>query len=471
MEFELTKNQQRIFNTVDTTDLNYLILGEPGVGKSVLIRALTDPLREFDTQEDVRHYSLGAPTGLAALNINGRTLHSLFRLPTSDGIIYPNYNVFMGDGPAYSFIKYRLKRLIIDEISMVRCDQFDYIDRLLRHIKNSTLPFGGVQIIAIGDFYQLPPVVKGREEARQMKEVGYETPFIFSSKVFKNNFKLLLLNEVLRQKGDPDFIDLLAAARTGSMHPRHTKLLNKQVGRPDDLRIYLTCTNKEADIVNQQEMKKINEPEVLFQATKFGEWPAYPAEFELKVKVGAQVMVKMNNADRRSKQQPGGRVVNGTLGVIVEIVAEDPNEGKKAIAGGLELSELENGTSFVPYVKIKLENGDIVPIYTKRWERKVKERDGEDWVERLIASYEQVPIALAWAISIHKSQGQSFDKAHIDLKKVFAPGQGYVALSRVRSMAGVSLENPVTTSMFESNRDVDDFFEFAYSEGLLDEVK
>lgn len=448
MEFPLTKNQNHIFTTVETTNDNILVLGEPGVGKSVLIRALTS--------EGEKDYTLAAPTGLAALNINGRTLHSIFKLPTSEGIIYPNYNVFLESGPAFNMIKYRVKHLIIDEISMVRADTFDYIDRLMRFIKRDNRPFGGVQIIAIGDFYQLPPVVAGREEAKQMREAGYDTPFIFSSKVFKDNFKLLTLNEVLRQKGDQDFIDILAAARTGSLHPKHAKILNTRVCKPDDIRIKLTCTNKEADVVNYEELKRLPGNAILFQAMKFGEWPALPAEQELRLKVGAQIMVKMNGADKKpTKDASGGmqdsKVVNGSIGVVVSI-HDKPNEDNEGY-------ETSNPETFVPHVMIRLEKGDVVPIYIKRWERKIKEQIGDEWDERVVASYEQIPLALAWAISIHKSQGQSFDKAHIDLKRVFAPGQAYVALSRVRSMAGISFEQGVTTSMFESNRDVDEFFE------------
>jgi ATP-dependent DNA helicase PIF1 len=461
MEFQLTKNQSEIFRAIKFTNDNILVLGEPGVGKSVLIRALVDD------EDNEKEFTLAAPTGLAALNINGRTLHSIFKLPTSEGIIAPSYNVYLHDGPAYNFIKYRVKYLIIDEISMVRADAFDYIDRLMRHVKRVDKPFGGVQMICIGDFYQLPPVVAGREEAKQMMEAGYDTPFIFSSKVFKNNFKILTLNEVLRQKGDPEFIELLAAARTGSLHPKHTKVLNTRVCQPDDIRIKLTCTNKEADIVNYSELKKLPEPEILFQATKFGEWPALPAEQELRLKVGAQVMVKMNGADKKpdGKGKSGGmqdsKVVNGSLGVITEIRNKPEYDDREGM-------EIDNFTEkFVPHVRIRLDSGIEVPIYIKRWERKIKEKIGDNWEERVVASYEQMPLALAWAISIHKSQGQSFDKAHIDLKKVFAPGQAYVALSRVRSMAGISFESGVTTSMFRSNTDVEAFFEDVLSQETL----
>lgn len=452
MEFTLTKNQRQCFDAVKFSNDNYLILGEPGVGKSVLIRALTDD------EDNQKEFTLAAPTGLAALNINGRTLHSIFKLPTSEGIIPPTYNYYLHDGAAFNFIKYRVKHLIIDEISMVRADAFDYIDRLLRHVKRVDKPFGGIQVVAIGDFYQLPPVVVGKLEASQMREAGYDTPFVFSSRVFKDNFKILTLNEVLRQKGDPAFIGILAAARTGSLHPSHARTLNTRVCQPDDLRIKLTCTNKEAEMINLKELEKLETKEILFEAQKFGEWPANPAEMELRLKVGAQVMVKMNGADKKPQKGISGgmqdsRVVNGTLGIITAIHDNPKYEGS-----GMEVEDFDE--AFAPNVTIELDNGDIVPIYIKRWERKIKELNPEgNWEERVVASYEQMPLALAWAISIHKSQGQSFDKAHIDLKRVFAPGQAYVALSRVRSMAGISFEQGVTTSMFTSNEDVNAFFE------------
>jgi ATP-dependent exoDNAse (exonuclease V) alpha subunit len=436
MEFPLTKNQQSVFNTVEGNNTNLLIHGKPGVGKSVLIRALTE--------EGRKTYSLAAPTGLAALNIGGKTLHSIFRIPVSEGIIEPTFNKFPNDDRVINNIKYNIHHLIIDEISMVRADVFDYLDRLMRYCKGKEdLPFGGAQLIVIGDFFQLPPVVK-REENQQLRLVGYSSPFIFSSKVFQGHFKTLTLDEVLRQKGDPAFIDILHHARTGEVKPGHMKLLNKQVGHPDDLRIKLAGTNAMAEAINQGELKKIQQPAVTFEAYKFGEWPQDPVEQLLTLKVGAQVMVKMNGADKPEGIRGGGefksQVVNGTLGIIKEIPTPT--------AEGVETVILEK------------ENGTLVTIYRKRWERKIKEKDSDGkWEERVIASFEQMPLTLAWAISIHKSQGQSFEKVHIDAGRIFAPGQLYVALSRCRSLAGLSFESNITTDKFWANRDVLQFFD------------
>lgn len=467
-QYKLNKDQQLCFNAAETTNGNYLFHGKPGVGKSVLIHALTSLGKKF--------YTLAAPTGLAALNINGRTLHSIFRLPVSQGIIHPTFNNFPNDDKVINFIRYQVKHLIIDEVSMVRADMFDYIDRLMQFAKDNTLPFGGAQVIAIGDFYQLPPVVV-REEVPQLRNVGYSSPFIFSSRVFQNNFKIMFLDEVLRQKGDPKFIDLLHSARDGSMMPKQVKTLNARVGQPDDIRIKLTSTNREAEDINKRELAKIGDdyraevkPAILalsfsdperskriqeiedrynalykpttFQATKFGEWPANPVEEVLELKIGAQVMVKMNGADR-----PDGyvgkfesQVVNGTLAKVVDLP--------------------EAGDDGIEKVIIETDEGEQITIYRKRWERKVKIKNSSDkWEEKVVASYEQMPLALAWAISIHKSQGQSFDKAHIVATKIFAPGQMYVALSRLRTMDGLSLDAPLTTAKFFANRDVINFFE------------
>lgn len=435
MEFQLTKNQQQVFKAVENSSKNFLICGEPGVGKSVLIRALTELGR--------KSYTLAAPTGLAALNIEtefarAKTLHSLFRLPVSGGIVAPNFNNFTIDDHTLKNIRYQIKHLIIDEISMVRADMFDYIDRLLRYVKDVDVPFGGIQIICVGDFYQLPPIVQGYEQ-KQMNDVGYESPFIFSSKVFNGNFSILLLDEVLRQKGDPKFIELLANARTGYLTAKNIGDLNRKVHAADDLTIRLCGTNAQADEVNTRFLSAIDAPPFQYIGEKFGEWPALPVDPQLTLKVGAQVIVKVNAADRppNHKGKFESQVVNGTLGKVHEVL-EDETERR---------------------VIIETVKGAHVTVFTKRWERKVKVFEDDEWQEKIVASYTQMPLQLAWAISIHKSQGQSFEKVHIDARKIFAAGQLYVALSRCRSLNGLSLEGEVSARKFWANPKVVEFFE------------
>lgn len=432
-QFPLTEDQQRIFDVVTNTRNNFLITGKPGVGKSVLIRALV--------QHSQKHFSLAAPTGLAALNIDGKTLHSIFRIPVSQGLFHPEFNKFSLDDRVIANIKYNIKHLIIDECSMVRCDVFDYIDRLCRFVKEKDEPFGGIQIILVGDFFQLAPIVQ-REEKTQLKEYGYDSPFIFDSKVWaQGNFQIEPLTEVLRQKGDNGFIKFLHKARTGELKTKDLEPINKQVQQLEDLRINLTSTNKESDDINSYHLRSIDSEEVVYEASKYGDWPANPVEPILKLKVGAQVMVRMNRADQPPNERVKGsesKVVNGSLGVVKEF------------------GETNDKT---PFVKITLENEEEVNIYRKRWERKIKTKNSEgQWEEQVVASFEQIPLSLAWAISMHKSQGQTFEKVHINAARIFAPGQLYVALSRCKTMKGISLEARLTTNKFFSDHNVIRFY-------------
>lgn len=421
-DFTLTHEQQAIFDLIENSSDNILVHGKPGVGKSVLIRALQET--------GSKHYALAAPTGLAALNIGGKTLHSLFGIQPSDGAFAPDFNIFTKNDHVLKNIYYRTNHLIIDEISMVRADMLDYIDRLLQEVKGSDLPFGGIQVIAVGDFFQLPPVTKN-EDKKQLKEYDYQSEFAFDAFSFKG-FKLVSLNKVLRQN-DAKFIELLHAARTGNVTPSMLKLLNKQVGTHKDFRISLTATNSQADMVNMKNLSLIKEEAIKFEATKFGYWPALPVEQTLTLKKGAQVLIKKNNADKPpgAKGMASGKIVNGTIGKIVELPTKENN-----------------------FTVVELEDGTIHNIYKCRWELKEKRKVDGRWHEEIIASFEQVPFQLAWAISMHKSQGQSFDKVHIDASKIFAAGQLYVALSRARTLEGVSLQAPIKADNFWANEDV-----------------
>lgn len=427
-QFVLTKSQQAIFDAVEQTHDNYLLIGKPGTGKSVVTRALAN--------NGQKNYTLCGPTGLAALNINGRTLHSVFRIPVSKGIIHPDYVQFPKDDRTINVLRYGIKYLIIDECSMVRADMFDYIDRLLRHVRLNDKPFGGLQVILIGDFFQLPPVVLSQEK-KELKEYGYSSEFIFHSHVWEQaNFHILQLTEVLRQQGDIKFIKLLHGARTGNLRPADVRLMDKLVGRQDDLRISLTGTNRQADEINARHLLSIDQPTKTFTAEMWGQWPAYPVDPELTLKVGAQVMVRKNRADldpARPAKEQHSIVVNGTIGKVVEM--EDS------------------------HVAIELPDGRTAKIYRSTWEMKVKQKTDEGkWQEITVAGYTQMPLSLAWAISIHKSQGQTFERVHIDATKIFAPGQMYVALSRCKTLAGISLEQKLTTGKFWPNRAVIDFY-------------
>ncbi len=421
-EFKLTKDQTKKFKAIETTDSNYLVMGKPGVGKSVLIRSLIN--------NGTKPWSIAAPTGLAALNVDGRTLHSLFRLPVSAGVIERDYTNFPEDERTVHALQYGIKALIIDEISMVRADMFDYIDRLLRFVKGNDLPFGGIQVIAVGDFFQLPPVVIGPEKF-QLKRAGYRSPFAFSADVF-DSFKVLELTEVLRQVGDPTFIKLLDSARMGSVTPNDLRLLNERVVEQPDLAIQLTATNKLADLVNQQALGSLPGASSEHLAFKTGDWAANPCDERLSLKIGAHVIVKKNGADRPPKllgEKFESKVVNGTLGIVTDM---EPD-------------------------RIEINNKHW--IYRQQFERKVKMKEDGKWREVIVATFIQMPLALAWAVSMHKSQGQSFDQVIVDPSAVFAPGQLYVALSRCRSLNGLFLTRKVTAQQFMTDKAVLDFYQ------------
>lgn len=418
----LSHEQQTAFDLIERSNKNILVIGEPGVGKSVLIRALLET--------GSKYYTIAAPTGLAALNVKGKTLHSLCGITASTGIFAPDYNRFTNNDNVRNYIRHRLAHLVIDEISMVRADMLDYIDRFLRECKGVNEPFGGVQIIAVGDFFQLPPVANTQDK-KDLLAAGYTSEFAFSAKCFES-FQVVQLTTVHRQ-ADPKFIGILRAARVGKINAKHLHTLNKQVGTSKDLRVRLTPINKMADEVNTAELVKLDGKPFTSIGKKFGYWPQVPANEVLQLKVGAQVMVKKNSADRppNTRGEFPSRVVNGTLGTVVELPTE---ENKRAL--------------------IRLEDGTEVPIWLARYERSEKERVDGVWNETVVAWFEQYPLQLAWAISMHKSQGQTFDRVHIDGKRIFAAGQMYVALSRCKSIEGLSFESELTERMFFANKDV-----------------
>jgi ATP-dependent exoDNAse (exonuclease V) alpha subunit len=303
---------------------------------------------------------------------------------------------------------------------MLRADLMDIVDRALKIYRLNDEPFGGLQIVLVGDLFQLPPVLMGQE-----KEVFYKiyaTEYFFSSKAFidsMSTFKCINLTEVFRQV-DPTFLNILNSIRGGNATHEHVEILNDRLHTSHsqglhDFTISLTSTNKEAQEINESFLAQIKEPTFYYDAYIDGKIPKnmYPAEEHLELKVGAQVMILIND-----KEETPPAFVNGSLGEIIDI--DDKNEK----------------------LQILLENGKTVSIYKHMWEHFEMYYDDETVTlkNRQVGSYTQFPIKLSWAITIHKSQGQTFDKVIINTDKFFAPGQLYVALSRCRSLPGIILK-------------------------------
>ncbi len=398
---------------MENTDEHVFITGKAGTGKSTLLdyfRGTTD-----------KEVAILAPTGVAALNIDGQTIHSFFNFKPN---ITPEKIKKVGgeDSRLYK----GLDAIIIDEISMVRADLLDCVEKFLRlNGPKRKKWFGGIQMIFIGDLYQLPPVVTTKE--KEIFSHRYETPYFFSAQVFKEtdfDIEFIELEKVYRQT-EPDFIALLNTIRNRTCDNEDIERLNKNVRQgytppDDDFYITLTSTN---DLAAERNLKKLDG--LPGDAMEFGgvisgrfDRSSLPAEEALKLKTGAQVML-VNN-DRF------GRWVNGTLGIVVGIGESD--EGEKTIL-------------------VELRGGSIVPVTNHTWEifEYLYDRSTKQIATRKSGSFTQYPLRLAWAVTIHKSQGKTFDNVIIDIGRgAFAHGQVYVALSRCTSFDGIVLTKEIT---------------------------
>ena len=401
---------KRALSLLEETDKNLFIMGKAGTGKSTL-------LSYFRTKTSKRVAVL-APTGVAAVNIQGQTIHSFFKFK-------PNVTLASIKKPrkkegSKKTIYQKLDAIIIDEISMVRADLMDCIDQFLRFKgPNPDLPFGGIQMVFIGDLYQLPPVVSGKE--KEIFKDHYKTPYFFSAHFFDEfPMELVELEHIYRQK-DVRFIDILNAIRNNSVTPEDLDALNERVDPyfvpPEkDFYIHLVPTNSYAESINEERLQSLEGKRHDFSGTISGDFEKghLPTLMDLSIKEGAQIM--MVNNDTRN------RWINGTIGKVLKVsYAEDD-----------------------PFILTELETGDIVKASPHTWELyKFSLEDGAIKSES-VGTFTQYPMKLAWAITIHKSQGKTFNKAIIDLgKNVFASGQTYVALSRCVSLEGMTLKVPI----------------------------
>ena len=397
------------------TNRPIFITGKAGTGKTTFLRKLRE--------QTPKNMAVVAPTGVAAINAGGMTIHSLFQLPVRTLIPTPqSYKQLFAEQRLTQRKRnmlYHLEMLVIDEISMVRADVLDAIDTVLRRYKyRKDQPFGGVQLVMIGDLFQLSPVVTKGEDEDAMNKY-YEGPYFFQAKVMKELQPIYVeLDHVFRQQ-DQTFVNLLNEVRENQLTTQGRALLNARYNprfknTDEDFHITLTTHNRLADELNERELAKLPDEPHVFTAEIKKDFPVniYPTEEILTLKEGARVMF-VRNDDQKPR-----RFYNGKIGVITEIDSEK--------------------------IVVRCEDGDI-EVTRMVWENiRYKEDEKTGKIdEEVLGTFTQYPLRLAWAVTIHKSQGLTFDKVIIDAARAFAAGQVYVALSRCRTLEGIVLSTPL----------------------------
>ena len=413
---------------VEETGRNLFLTGRAGTGKTTFLQRLRE--------ESPKRMVVAAPTGVAAINAGGVTLHSFFQLPTGP----LTEETLMGEGAErrMRFSKEKLgiirglDLLVIDEISMVRADLLDAVDGVLRRLRGREEAFGGVQLLMIGDLRQLPPVAK--DEEWRVLQGTYATPYFFGSRALgRTEYRCIELQRVYRQK-DGEFLRLLNEIREGRTGGGVLEALNRRVGaEAGEDAITLCSHNAQAQAINEERLARLGGAPARFAATVEGNFPenSRPTEEELVLKEGAQVMFVKND--------PGKRFYNGRIGRVTGV---DGAGGTVRVKCPGEAEEIEVGAM--------------------TWENLKYAADGEtgEVTQKVEGTFRQVPLKLAWAITIHKSQGLTFERAVLAADRSFAPGQVYVALSRCRSLEGVSLQRPIPAAAVtvdaEINRYVDE---------------
>lgn len=424
---------------VNHTNRNIFLTGKAGTGKTTFLR--------YIREHSYKKMAVAAPTGVAAINAGGTTLHALFWLPF--GMYIENYELAWNDDDHHIYNRRRLfskvkltkqrrellqeiELLVIDEVSMVRADLLDAIDAVLRSVRRDARPFGGLQLLFVGDMYQLPPVIKDRE--REMLHHHYPSPFFFDANVLRQHPPLLLELRNIYRQSDPVFIDLLNSIRDNCCTTAQLELLNSYykpefVPQKENPYITLTTHNHRAEAINNRELDALPVRPVQLKAIVKDDFSegAFPVDEVLELKLGAQVMFVRNDSGEDRK------FYNGKIGFVQHI----DEEGHVITVG--------------------FENGDeSVRVQREVWEniRYNYDKKSDKINEEVLGTFAQFPLRLAWAITIHKSQGLTFDRAMIDAGASFAAGQVYVALSRLRSLDGLILQSRIPSYSIRTDKQV-----------------
>lgn len=413
---------------VESTDTHLFLTGKAGTGKTTFLRRLRSDLP--------KRMVVLAPTGIAAINAEGMTIHSFFQLPFAPFVPGGNYQ----QDKKYSIRKEKLKLirsldlLVIDEISMVRADLLDAVDDMLRKIRRNQQPFGGVQLLLIGDLQQLSPVVK--DEEWTMLSQYYETPFFFSSLALKrSNFVTVELEKVYRQS-DEAFISLLNSIREGRADAQVLQRLNQRYipgfkADKSEGYVQLVTHNWQAHKINNEELEALDGESRTYSAKVDGKFPeySYPTDEELTLKPGAQVMFVKNDSEKR--------FFNGMIGEVTSLSRD-----------GFEVRPKDKPDTLISVKPEEWTN--------TRYGLDEKTKEIKEFVD---GTFTQYPVKLAWAITIHKSQGLTFDRVMIDASGAFAHGQTYVALSRCRTLEGIVLTSTISPSAVIADQNIEKFNE------------
>lgn len=429
---------------INHTSKSVFLTGKAGTGKTTFLKYICD--------NTPKNLVVAAPTGVAAINAGGVTLHSLFQLPF--GIYLPLHHI----PEAYSTVQVttratlfknlqlskskrdllqELELLIIDEVSMVRCDMLDAVDVILKTVRKNQRPFGGVQVLFIGDLYQLSPVAKG-EEWKMLREY-YQSPYFFDSKVVLDSPPLCIELKKIYRQNEQVFIDLLNNVRNNVATPQDLALLNSRLISVEDTTGYVTLTthNDKANAINARELARLPDEAYEFPATIENEFSDknFPTDPVLILKKGARVMFIKNDTSEEKKYY------NGKIATVIGIDGET--------------------------VTVEFDQGGVFELTRETW-RNIRYRynaDTDEIDEDELGSFTQFPVRLAWAITIHKSQGLTFQQAIIDAGSSFATGQVYVALSRCTSLEGLVLQTPITQQQISTDPKV-----MTYASQLKDEL-